>query len=268
MSRSRNICIIGDSHLAALKLGWDEMRPQYPYFALDMFGSPKDRLWNTEFISGKIIPTNALVKNSFLMTSSRDHIPVADYDAFCVVGCGFDVGRVIEKLTLHYLFRSKTQGAHLVSDGCFKTSVVEALEATLAAKICRMVRQGSRCPIFIFPQPFRSDMILKVRHPRGRFDQLELLIQRGDDKLIHDLFRDSCSEFSKKTGVAVIHQPDETRAGNILTKRLYNEGAVRLQPGFARKHKQWDCTHMNKDYGVAALRGFFATYESSNLTAA
>jgi hypothetical protein len=256
-------CFIGNSHLVAFKLAWDEIGRNYAGLTIDMFGSPMNWLPDLEYKDGKIVPTSSRLEGSFVTTSSKKYITLDSYDQFCLVAGGFDVGIIVDRLATHYPYGCKTKSANLVSYDCFKTAIVDAMHDTLAAKIFRMIRQGSSAPLYLFVQPFRGEALLTVGHPRGKHDYLKTLIQNGDDQLVLDIFRDASAEFAAKTGIHIVHQPDETRIRSILTKSIYNEDAVRMQPGFNAKHKKGDCVHTNKAFGIIVLKDFLETQQGS-----
>lgn len=255
-----SICFMGNSHLVAHKLAWDDIKSEHSDYQIEMFGAAMEWLWETEYSEGNIAPTSRRVAESFAMTSGKEAIRLDQYDAFCVVACGIDSVAIADRIVHHAVPGSRTPGEHLVSRECFETAMIDVFDGSLAAALCRMIRNASSAPIFIFPQPFRSESVTATGQPK--FAALSEVVHHGDQKLVSDIFDSVCDAFSKQAGASIVEQPAETRVQWILTKATYNENAIRLQPGFDKKHRRNDGTHMNKEFGIHAMRAFLEKLEN------
>jgi hypothetical protein len=53
------ICAIGDSHIAALMLGWKQIECEYPGTQFTFFGAPDTEMGNLSVSLGSLVPTVA-----------------------------------------------------------------------------------------------------------------------------------------------------------------------------------------------------------------
>jgi len=50
------LCIIGNSHLAAIKLGWDQVGAEFPWLQPQFFGARADALLDLHAEGGRLVP--------------------------------------------------------------------------------------------------------------------------------------------------------------------------------------------------------------------
>lgn len=251
---SRSVCFIGNSHLVSFKLAWDDMQP--PNLSADMFAAAMDYLKDLAFSDGKIVPLTNRVRTSFEMTAGESTIDVKKYHAFCIVACGFDPAAAINQFETHAFYGSKIEAPNLVSREAFMAAAVDHLDSVTATRILKLIRRGSDAPVYVFPQPFRSDAILTMPSRRSVDQIWKRVVECGDAERLGHFFAGLYQQYSENHNVIVVAQSDETLFNPILTKRLYNQNAVRLRPGFSQQHRPNDCTHMNKAFGASQLSDF------------
>lgn len=81
------VAIIGDSHVAALKAGWDALRADYPNVTVTFFASRGSGLRGLQPRDGALIPSNAELMSHLRFTSGgADRIETAAHDAFVLHG--------------------------------------------------------------------------------------------------------------------------------------------------------------------------------------
>ena len=88
----KRVCVLGNSHLAAVKLGWNQRAAAHPDLHCDFFGAPKNGMAEVAFEDGLIVPQNEAVRAAFAMTSGgRESVQLRDYDCVVAVGLGFSM---------------------------------------------------------------------------------------------------------------------------------------------------------------------------------
>ena len=84
------VCILGNSHVACIKVAWDELGKSHTDYCLTFCAAPGRRLDAMELSGDHLVPSNPQLRRDILTTSGgRDSIAIRDHDAFCIVGLGF-----------------------------------------------------------------------------------------------------------------------------------------------------------------------------------
>lgn len=246
----RQVCVIGNSHIAAIKLGWDIVQSEHPDIKLTFFGSPGRDLNDLRVENGSLVPGSEKTLENLRSTSEGEsEIRVENFDVFLIVALDFGIRRLEEiyrnyRSEEHKNLRSADQ---YISNACFMQAARGSLKDTWAFDIAKKLKQLVDRPILILPQPLPSEDITLVR-PFWR-----TMVQYGDDVSLAHSFARISSELAE-SDKHILRQPDETKAGEIFTKRKYCEGAVRFRGNFNTKLPDGEFKHMNQEYGVVALR--------------
>ena len=77
----RKICLIGNSHLAVLKLGWPQIQAQFSSMELVFFAVAGLSL-QLEIVGGKLVAPDERIRKRLAVTSERDGDIEPGYDAF------------------------------------------------------------------------------------------------------------------------------------------------------------------------------------------
>jgi hypothetical protein len=255
------ICLIGNSHLAAIKLAWDAMREQFPHLELEMFGSHSASLRDTALDSGRIVPTTKQVARNFKWTSRTNAIRLNKYAAFYIVAGGFSSLPIFSLYSEWGYYELNGRRKYLVSQDCFRRAAIGWLRAVPAMHLLRLVRSGSDAPIYLCAQPLPSDECLgdpncDIAHKNA--------IANHDDGKLFDLYLDLCRELTGEN-VFAIQQPDWTKSGIALTKGEYSRNSVGLTPKFDLEHPPNDYFHMNRLYGAEMLKAMFGAADSKSV---
>jgi hypothetical protein len=64
------ICVLGNSHVASLKLGWDSLKTQYPNVDITFFANRQRRMEALQVEKGKLVPDNEALKTAIAYTSN------------------------------------------------------------------------------------------------------------------------------------------------------------------------------------------------------
>ena len=257
-----NILIMGNSHVACLKQGWDTIKSQHPDVTLEFFALPYKR-FDTLHVDADL---NLCVREDLLdepmretaeAINGRSSVNLAGFDH--IVWAGYrtalpKISKLLDALDVHNL--RVTGAAPLVSRRFFETLCGEIAD-TLAIdeKWANLPRENLVLyPIAAPDERARSDEESArgpwqrlAEHPDGVRDAKNLFYAIWQEKLAQE-------------GVSVLLQPEETETPLGLTKLEYSEGAERLGGG---NQNDTDLGHMNSKFGAASLQKLLATFVPS-----
>ena len=253
------LLLIGNSHLAAPKLGWDEIADQYPEVRCDFFGGPANWIESAVFEHGVItVPVPSLARKVAKVTGGPTSVAVADYDAIAFIGMRFGLApymRQLSLLTLYDLGRTKA-GFQIVSKSCLRQLLRDILADTPAFRWSSMVAQASGKPVFLVPQPLSSEARLAhdqlVRRHRNFKAQAAAWLAA---------FQSAARALTAAKGLTLVEQPASTIAFPGFTRAELSRGSVRLLNNNS-KHPELEFNHMNTAYGVELLHTLLAAVRS------
>lgn len=85
------LCILGNSHIAALKSGWERIKDDFPGTTLTFFGSRRKRLGDLTIERDRLIPKNEFVRKDLALTSGgQEYVAPSEYDAILIFGLYFN----------------------------------------------------------------------------------------------------------------------------------------------------------------------------------
>jgi len=244
------IACLGNSHNAAVKLGWDEIKGTYPNITVDFFSGAANSMKGLEVKGGRIYPTSEQVREMFLAYAGHDSV-APDYDAYFLVGMGFGLVPLMSLFATHRppRFYYREDGAHLISESLLTESRASLIERSPAVNCLRLVRTiTSEAPVLMIPNPLPSIEILQT--PAGSY--------WSGQELLED-----CTEYldraiGKLTDVIYTPQPRGTLEGEYFTKAHFAKDARLLKPRWTRPTNEGDPYHMNAAYGAHVLSQIFA----------
>jgi hypothetical protein len=218
------ICIFGNSHVAALQDGWDDMHRSYGRVSLEFCASGRLSLQFLRLDQGRLLTDNADVKKSLLLTCGREEVVLGDYDLFLIYGIGFKA----PELDLRLSAQAK------------EAASVDSMNESINMKLCRLVRQGTTAPIYISPRPQEAR---PSAFPCLPYDEVLLRMRKA---LPVDL-------------ATIFGQPAETLVDGWQTggKYLLSAGLQQSGRGMWREDPiMHDKVHMNRLYGRIFLTHF------------
>lgn len=233
------VCLIGNSHLAALKRGWPEIKAAFPGVVLDFYGSAGVTL-HLEVCGGKLVALDAKVQRRLAMTSAKSGEIEPVYDAYVV--CGLSLKPMLAiKAYIAKFGELRTSGrvtAANIED--LAAAMGSALRGSLAVDVMSKLRRITDAPIFLIATPLAAyernvGLWKKMKHQETR-------VAAALDKTCRKLALDFSATF--------VPQPAETIAANGLTTRP----EFYLLPVYQVKDEKADHTHMNPAFGAIVLR--------------
>ncbi|CAI3967585.1 MAG: hypothetical protein Altm2KO_20290 [Alteromonas macleodii] len=247
------IGVIGNSHLAAFKLGWSEIRNQYPDLELTFFGSPASSMRFFKVENGCLTPTKTDLADNLSWTSDgMRHIP-GDMDAYILVGMGFSLVHMLALLKEHRTFEyfKDCEGdKQLISDSFLLAALDGILNNSNAIQIIKLLQEISTAPIAYSPNPLPADSVLgdteyDYYHLAGLLDKC------------YSHYINGCSSLFSESAVIFAHQPPCTIVDKMFTSQNYSKGSVKLKRGMQSIHNSNDHFHMNAEFGALSLQDLF-----------
>ncbi len=246
------ICLLGDSHLAAIKAGSSGLKTTHK---LDFFGSPRDSMSGLSLQDTALLPGSGSLAEMLKVTSGgQTRIELADYDQFILVGLGFSFTRLARMHQRYRLFSGVSDLKHryLISEDCRELAMAGLFEMSLAIDLAKTIRSASEAPILLVPEPFRSISVLDST------EEVELwsyMSDRTDDLLtVYRTMQRRCEALLPN--FRVLEQPDET-IDRVFTRSEFAEAAPRMTANGFESYTAPDFGHMGPLYGTRVLTEVF-----------
>ncbi|MDE3026781.1 MAG: hypothetical protein KGH84_00095 [Paracoccaceae bacterium] len=255
-----HICVLGASHVGAIRAAWLQSDAAARPYTLDFFAAPNRHFARLDVQDGALSAITKVGRTAFTQTCGRDRLVLSDYDALLIVGCGMSVlGAVslysrVRFLALPSMLKASVRQlsrAILVSRPCFLQALTDRIADTEASGIARLLHQSTPAQIMVASQPRPSAAVLEGE---GRFRGLRGVQRRGDAGDLSDIFDQAATDALH--GLATyLPQPIRSIEQGLFTRRTYTVGALRLgnQNNPVQPHEVDDHFHGNAAYGALVL---------------
>jgi hypothetical protein len=240
------VCVIGDSHLAAMKQGWENIAEEFSGISLTFFGAPAPLIEQIRVEDGAIVPTSSKTTRFFRHTSGGAARIDASYDRVLVCGMKFGFWRA---LVLYQHCRREDEGKderQPLSDACYARAIEDYLADTPCIATLGLLRGIGAGPVGIVPSPYPSE---ESRKPGSR----ELARARGDEARVARNYANAAEGLGRRLGFRPFLPPTALLASPLATKAEYARDSVALMLK-AKAHDAGEYLHMNAAYGAAVLR--------------
>jgi hypothetical protein len=219
-----NICIIGDSHIAAIRLAAQERGDLTIGHSLTFFGAPFPFFAGLE-ASGRVLnPTTAELRDRFVSTSGgKPVIDVESYDCFIIVSLGFGIGPLVFLNNSFHsdCFLGSVGDKYRISDECFLASSQDILSRYDAFRVVGMIRAIKKAPIVIVPTPNPAVCSSKPELPESLEFYFRAVREKNDGP-IRGLFNAVCSNFSKSLDLRILELPKEAAENGVFNRREFS----------------------------------------------
>jgi hypothetical protein len=231
------ICILSNSHAAALKNGWDNLSVNYPDMELNFFASRQKGLAGLDLQGGNLIPNNeALLKDISYTSNGLGLIDLNVYDLFLIYGF-----LRVPRFDLRY------------SHALMRQASLDSFNLSLGGKLYRLIRQVTQKPIIIGLAPNSSFYARK---------------ENRENKLTYSHSLKFLEEAIVVSDLLLIPQPEESLIDNWYTDHKYCISSKRLDVGDKisnKEHPPHEIHHMNGEFGQAWLENFLKILDESSL---
>ncbi|ARS68768.1 MULTISPECIES: hypothetical protein [Sinorhizobium] len=245
------VACLGNSHAAAFKMGWDEMKISYPGVSIDFFAGAANTMKNLEVRDGRIFPTVPAVREMFVAYGRQESIG-AGYDLYLLAGLGFGLVPLMSLYAKHRppRFYSRDSGNHLISEEMLREARIHVFDKCAAIGTLGLVRSiTSDAPVYMLPNPLPSADILS--NPALAF--------WSNEELLSDCSAYLNEAVSRIQDAIYFPQPPATLEGTYLTKPAYAKEARLLKARWTRPTNDGDPYHMNAAYGFDVLSELFTS---------
>lgn len=254
----KRVCVLGNSHLAAVKLGLDLARDQDLLDGVDCdsFGARSMAIADTRIEDGCLVPANEGVARSFAWTSGGlARIVLDSYDAIYLVA-----GR-----SPYSLLRYTPAGLLPPPGRALYRAVAQGWADGWAARLGQAIAQATRAAVIFVGEPEpalpaeRVGGLRALLDASGRPDGGKLGPLRAIQAAIAEAVAATPHRF------AAIATPPAAclDALGVFTRPEFRRGAVRLTPGLGEVQPEADRIHMNGAYGLELLRHLGITSDAA-----
>lgn len=259
------LCVLGNSHLAALKDGWAARPGRWPGVAADFIGAHGNLLLETTVEGGRLTPVTPAARAAFLSLGGVAAADLAAYDGIVIAGCQVGVHSAASAWRDMRWPALPSVAAcpdlalmrpRLVSRPAARATLAARLSARLGLRLARHLRAGTEVPIWLASQPRISAAILTA--PRKTTISHAEAIRSGDAEDLSALFDEAAAVAAQDCGAAFVPQPRQTIARHILTALPYVKGAMRLAPRPGLRQPRDDIMHANATFGTLMLDAVIA----------
>jgi hypothetical protein len=245
----KNICIIGDSHTAAMRTGWVRIRREFPEIEVSFFSAHRVRFVDLAVVGDALVPQSEELTRLLSRTAPTPSIG-ANFDRYVL--CGLDYS-ILFAMTKLMGFRSEDQAADNrapLSRECYLRAMTGCLRDTVSMQTARKLRAITSRPMTIMPGPRISDSNELKLYP--------FLRENGSAEKIAAYFRAACDLLGREVDATVAEQPPETLRDPLQTLSVYAKDPPREFAETELPAGWKDYQHMNADYGALVLRALFS----------
>ena len=258
--RNMRLCIIGNSHVAALRRAWAQYPGRWPGICPAFVAAPRSLLLHTMVRDGRLVPTSPATLQALQRLGGNASLDLSAHDVFVIVGGSMTL------LTAVQPYRDARwpglpsvadcpdlvqRPQRLISGQAAQAIVLADLSQRMGVQLAERLRTGTICPICLVEQPRLSDEVRTTRHPAARLHKIA--IRAGDATAIARLFETAATAALAPSGTRFLPQPAQTVSQQLFTASRYMTGSERLDPVQGALHDRDDMTHANANYGALVL---------------
>lgn len=231
------ICILGNSHVASLKQGWDQIGEHWPSINVQFFAQPGNDGLKTVRLDGHFLTSDhENAKKAFMTTHGAERLDLRSFDLFLIYG-------------------SQSQclmlGDGFYSKQCIDATIDDLTRGTPAQHVLECLRQVTDAPIFVGHTPLRAARTVRDRSVSPAYRAgLGILNERH----------------YAKHGAEMIGQPDETIVNGRSTAPKFSWGVPKLSGVLTQggeRSAASDNTHMDGAFGQLWLEAFLPKLRSA-----
>jgi len=247
----QRICIIGDSHAGAFKLGWESIKNEFPSVEVTFLAIARGKMKHLKNEGTRLYFDRPNLIERIEMLGFSAEIDVSEYDLFLVVGMMEPLHPLILFQREHALpgqpDNSKRQH---VSEEMYIDAWQEQFRSTPMNNVLSKLQTSGIKKSYVIFKPLISNEIIEQNRTASRI-YTELMNDAADNNRIWSLIERSMKGVLGEN--TYIPQPAETTVGGLLTQAQYSAGSTRLRSD-EEQHDDEDIKHMNGEYGAVCLR--------------
>ena len=232
------ICVLGNSHVAAIKLAYEAARPETPH-EITFFAGLGTRMATLQIADGMLVPPADDHKIQFAIKTTSgglSRIDPALYDRFLIIGMSGGVHEMVETVS------------RPISEGAKHCAVKDYWHAAPLAPLLQSLRKITDKPITVGVAPLLAQERQNDAGPDAYLQFLTL----------------SSRLFFERFEADLMGQPLGSIVNGNATEIGYSRMSERLlagKDGFAVHHPEGENSHMNQSYGALWLARYFDNTE-------
>jgi hypothetical protein len=240
-----SVCFLGNSHLGAIKRGWDDSGRAGTFLA-----ATGSRLEGLKVRDGQLVGDDELTEMMTRLTGTAT-TAVADHDAFVIVGLSLSVRNTAALFQRFRPWRADVEdgSTYLISPEAYAAAAAGSLRRSAAVKLAQRLRAATDVPILLMPQPGPSERVIETTSPKTGF--WRSLRATGREREVREAFEGGCALVAGNE-LHVVVQPEATRAHEIFTLERFATHDTKLD-GRERPDGRIDYSHMNAEFGNLAV---------------
>ncbi|MBT0958075.1 hypothetical protein IV417_11815 [Alphaproteobacteria bacterium KMM 3653] len=271
------LLVLGDSHTASIKFGWDEIKSAHPGKELSFFALPGERIRRLVVREGRLVMSEKAPMGNrakFEAEFPAGYIDLQDYDAVLLVGLIENMHSLIlsnaetdlpmqaaqpaqSEGLLSKLRRGRgtAAGRPIGTRAMFEAAWADIFQTSKLETLLRRLDKMPPTRCFLTINPHVTEKITSISktmgpaYRRAAKEQaaVEVLSQIAAQGLARNL----------PEGVELIAQPEETVVSGCMTGSRFTSGAEKYY-GEGETFGKKDIYHANRAYGILILEEFFA----------
>lgn len=227
------ICVIGNSHVGALKRGWDLIAPQHPKVEITFFAHRGDGMASVKVENGSLVPTTNELNVAISHTSGGlNRITPDDYDIFLIYG-----------LRAKPNFVNKAQ---FISSQARFQALEDLTLDKLSFSLLIMLRELTDKKVYIGHDPLPAAITIKSEGNSPEYMAGIALLNKA---------------IYKPMSAELVTQPLATIVNQRSTHPAFSQGSKRLAIGDKldnQNHSAGESGHMNDEFGKIWLTSFLS----------
>jgi hypothetical protein len=254
------VCVIGDSHMAMVAAAYhatsnDDMQMVF-------FGKPGLAVEEVS-LDGTVLSFTDKRQNTLLAEmGTPEKIDLSEFDAIVFVAMAASIFSAVGLVSQHRvagwpstqeMLQSTPLDApfktHLLSQAAMQANLVETTKRGATFYLLQGLRHHSQVPVFVVPQPYPSERVLKRAGKYGVFKRVHWA---GEGKqIVASLVQSYIDVFAPIDQVTLLQQSASTISKDFFTSDEYSRDGVRLRE--LRKQGRKDILHANAAFGERVL---------------
>ena len=229
------ICVIGNSHVAAIKLAYEALLAETPH-EMTFFAGLGRRIERFEVANGVLVPPADDHKIQYAINITSGGLTEVDpalYDSFLIVGMSGGVNRLVSSVTRH------------LSEGATTCAITDYWHNSRLPCLLKNLRSLTKKPIMVGLAPLLAEAQVNDTTPEA-YTRLVTL---------------SNALYFSRFNATLIGQPLDTIVNGDATEIGFSRMSEKLLKGgneLGGLHPEGENSHMNKEYGLLWLQQYFA----------
>jgi hypothetical protein len=260
------LCVIGNSHIAAVRNAWRNVGKDYPGLEAEFYAQHNSQIVNAILNSRGEITVEGSPFWHFKEGSDdvrANAIPWRDFDAVVLVGLAFGPGSVVRLYRKYHYFGLKGRRPQALTRENFRKAAWASANESSALHLVNLLGQEPRRPLFVVPTPLPSERGYDDAEKPGMI-AWRAAAAAGDTEALLEIYDEICAGIAEK-GAIILGQPPGTKVSNRCTFQKFADNATRVHNEGIRPDN--DYVHMNDEYGALVWREIANALTSAGLGA-